>query len=53
VVFKECGRTRGFVYVDGKDVNREMMRAGLSEVYKGRPAKGFDNEPYQKAEVAA
>ena len=47
------GRTNGFVYVDSKDVNLEMVRAGLAEVYKERPGKGFDNEPYQKAEDAA
>ena len=47
------GRTLGVVYVDGKDVNLEMVRAGLAEVYRGRPAKGFDNGPYQKAEDAA
>ena len=47
------GRTLGVVYVDGRDVNLEMVRAGLAEVYRGRPAKGFDNEPYQKAEDAA
>ena len=47
------GRTLGVVYVDGKNVNLEMVRAGLAEVYRGRPAKGFDNEPYQKAEDAA
>ena len=47
------GRTLGVVYVDGKDVNLEMVRAGFAEVYRGRPAKGFDNEPYQMAEDAA
>jgi micrococcal nuclease len=47
------GRTLGVVYVDGKDVNLEMVRAGLAEVYRGRPAPGFDNELYQKAEDAA
>jgi len=41
------------VYVDGKNVNLEMVRAGLAEVYRGRPAKGFDNGPYQEAEDAA
>ena len=49
----QYGRTLGVVYVDGKDVNLEMVRAGLAEVYSGRPAKGFDNGPYQKAEDAA
>jgi micrococcal nuclease len=47
------GRTLGVVYVDGKNVNLEMVRIGLAEVYRGKPAKGFDNEPYQKAEDAA
>ena len=49
----QYGRTLGVVYVDGKDVNLEMVRAGLAEVYRGRPAKGFDNGPYQEAEDAA
>ena len=47
------GRTLGVVYVEGKNVNLEMVRAGLAEVYRGRPAKGFDNGPYQEAEDAA
>jgi hypothetical protein len=47
------GRTLGVVYVDGKNVNLEMVKAGLSEVYRGKPAKGFDNGPYQKAEDEA
>ena len=47
------GRTLGVVYVDGKNVNLEMVKAGLAEVYRGKPAPGFDNGPYQKAEDAA
>jgi micrococcal nuclease len=47
------GRTLGVVYVDGKNVNLEMVKAGLAEVYRGKPAKGFDNGPYQKAEDEA
>ena len=47
------GRTLGVVYVDGKNVNLEMVKAGLAEVYRGKPAKGFDNEPYQNAENEA
>ena len=47
------GRTLGVVYVDGKNVNLEMVKAGLAEVYRGKPAPGFDNDPYQKAEDAA
>ena len=44
------GSTLGVVYVDGKNENLEMVKAGLAEVYRGRPAKRFDNDPYQKAE---
>ena len=47
------GRTLGVVYVDGKNVNLEMVKAGLAEVYRGKPAPGFDNDPYQKAEDEA
>jgi micrococcal nuclease len=39
--------------VEGKNVNLEMVKAGLAEVYKGRPAPGFNNDPYQKAEDQA
>jgi len=44
------GRTLG---LNGIDVNLEMVKAGLAEVYRGRPAKGFDNGPYLKAEAEA
>ena len=47
------GRTLGVVYVDGKNVNLEMVKAGLAEVYRGKPAPGFDNGPYQNAECNA
>ena len=47
------GRTLGVVYVNGKNVNLEMVKQGLAEVYRGRPAKGFDNGPYLKAEDKA
>jgi micrococcal nuclease len=46
-------RTLGVVYVDGKNVNLEMVTAGLAEVYRERPAPGFDNDPYQEAEDAS
>ena len=39
--------------VDGINVNVEMVRAGLAEVYRGRPAKGLDMNPYWEAEAAA
>ena len=47
------GRTLGVVYVDGKNVNLEMVKAGFAEVYRGKPAPGFDNGPYEKAEDEA
>jgi len=47
------GRTLGVVFVDGKNVNLEMVKAGLAEVYRGRPAKGLDVKPYWNAEAEA
>jgi micrococcal nuclease len=47
------GRTLGVVFVDGKNVNLEMVKAGYAEVYRGTPATGFDSAPYWKAEEAA
>jgi len=45
------GRTLGEVFLlDGKNVNLEMVQAGVSEVYRGKPASGLDMEPYWKAE---
>ena len=35
------------------NVNLEMVKAGLAEVYHGLSAKGFDNGPYLKAEAEA
>jgi len=34
-------------------VNLEMVKAGLAEVYRGRPAKGLDVKPYWNAEAEA
>ena len=47
------GRTLGVVSVDGKDMNLEMVKAGLAEVYRGRPAGGLDLGPYWTAEAEA
>ena len=46
-------RILGVIYMDGKNINLEMVRAGLAEVYKGRPPHGFNMKPYQQAEVEA
>ena len=47
------GRTLGVVFVDEKNVNLEMVKAGLAEVYRGTPVPGFDSGPYLKAESEA
>ena len=47
------GRTLGIVFVGDKNVNLEMIKAGLAEVYRGRPAKGLDLKPYWDAESGA
>lgn len=46
-------RVLGIVYVDGKNVNLEMVKEGLAEVYRGPPAKGLEMEPYRQAEAEA
>jgi micrococcal nuclease len=48
------GRTLGEVFLlNGKNVNLEMVQAGLAEVYRGKPATGMDMGPYWKAEEEA
>jgi endonuclease YncB( thermonuclease family) len=47
------GRTLGVVHINGINVNLEMVKVGLAEVYRGRPAPGFDNNPYWEAEKEA
>jgi len=44
------GRTLGVVYVNGTNVNLEMVKAGFAEVYRGPPASGLDLAPYWEAE---
>ena len=46
-------RVLGVIYIDGKNVNLELVKEGLAEVYKGKPAPGFDNRPYWDAEREA
>lgn len=41
------------VFIDGKNINIEMIRAGLAEVYKGRTPENFDLRMYVTAELAA
>jgi len=46
-------RVLGEVFVNGNNVNLQMVKAGLAEVYRGPPAKGFDVRPYERAESEA
>ena len=46
-------RVLGVIFLDGKNVNLEMIQAGFAEVYRGKPPRGFDVEPYQKGEREA
>lgn len=41
------------VFVDGKNINIEMIKAGLAEVYKGRRSADLDSQVYLKAEAQA
>jgi micrococcal nuclease len=47
------GRTLGVVFLGGKNVNLEMVKAGYAEVYRGTPAAAFDSALYWKAEEDA
>jgi endonuclease YncB( thermonuclease family) len=47
------GRALGEVFLDGHNINLEMVKAGFAEVYRGTPAKGQNMEPYWKAEEEA
>jgi endonuclease YncB( thermonuclease family) len=46
-------RILAVVYVGKKNVNLEMIKAGLAEAYRGKPASGFDPSPYRTAEAQA
>ena len=46
-------RVLGVIFLEDKNINLEMIRAGLAEVYQGKPPKGFDSKPYFQAETEA
>lgn len=46
-------RMVGVVYVGTKNINLEMVKAGLAEVTRGTPPKGFDLRPYREAQENA
>jgi endonuclease YncB( thermonuclease family) len=43
----------GEIFVDEVNINIEMLRAGLAEVYRGKPANGLDIAKYRDAENKA
>ncbi len=47
------GRQLAEIFVDGKNINIEMIKAGLAEVYKGKPSKMLDTQRYLKEEKKA
>ena len=47
------GRALAEVFQDGKNINLEMVKSGLAEVYRGTPAKGQNMEQCWKAEEEA
>jgi len=47
------GRVLGVVYINQANVNLELVKSGYAEVYRGKPAKGFDSDPYWQAEAQA
>jgi micrococcal nuclease len=46
-------RILGVIYVDGENVNYEMIEAGLAEAYRGKQPQRFDPAPYRQAELQA
>jgi len=46
-------RILAVVYSEGKNVNLELVKAGLAEVYRGKLPPGFDIAPYKAAEMEA
>ena len=46
-------RTLAVVFVRGLNVNLEMVKAGLAEVYRGMLSEGFDLTTYRNTEQKA
>ena len=43
----------GVIYLEGKNVNLEMVKHGLAEVQKSNLPKGLDIQPFREAEIKA
>jgi len=46
-------RILGVIYLNGNNINLEMVKQGLAEVYQGKSPRGFDHAPYLDAEREA
>jgi endonuclease YncB( thermonuclease family) len=46
-------RIIGEIFVNGKNVSHEMLRAGLAEVYQGKSPKNLDLKSYRRLESEA
>ena len=46
-------RILGVIFLNGKNINLEMVREGLAEVYRGKPPRGLDIGPYRQTEAEA
>lgn len=46
-------RIIGELFVDGKNINHEMVRAGLAEVYRGKSPGQLELESYRRLETEA
>jgi endonuclease YncB( thermonuclease family) len=46
-------RILGVIYLEGKNINLEVVKEGLAEAYRGKPPHGFDPAPYRNAEREA
>ena len=46
-------RILGVIYLNRQNINLEMVKAGLAEVYQGKPPRDLKMEPYLEAEKRA
>jgi len=49
----DYNRLLAVVNSGGRNINLEMIKQGMAEVYKGSPPKGFNTDIYKKAEKEA